>query len=81
MYILAFLFMNLNIFISGYFQATMKPQYAMGINLLRGLILSSAFVLILPLFIGANGIWISMPIVEIISFTIAMVLNYRAKKV
>lgn len=81
MYIIAFLFMNLNIFISSYFQSTMKPQYAMGINLLRGLILSSAFVLILPLFIGANGIWISMPIVETISFAIAMVLNYRAKKV
>ncbi|ABX42765.1 MATE family efflux transporter [Lachnoclostridium phytofermentans] len=81
MYILAFLFMNLNIFISGYFQAVMKPQYAMGVNLLRGLILGSAFVLILPLFIGANGIWISMPIVETISFAVALALNYKMKKV
>jgi putative MATE family efflux protein len=81
MYILAFLFMNLNIFISSYFQSTMKSQYAMVINLLRGLILSSAFVLILPLFIGANGIWISMPIVETISFAVALSLNFRAKNV
>ncbi len=79
MYILAFLFMNLNIFISSYFQAVMKPQYAMGINLLRGLILSSVFVLILPFFMGANGIWIAMPIVEVISFAIALLLNNRAK--
>lgn len=79
MYILAFLFMNLNIFISSYFQAVMKPQYAMGINLLRGLVLSSAFVLILPLFLGATGIWIAMPIVETISFTVAMILNCKSK--
>lgn len=80
MYIIAFLFMNLNIFISSYFQAVMKPQYAMGINLLRGLILSSAFVMILPLIIGDNGIWISMPIVEAISFGVAIMLLCKAEK-
>ena len=77
-YIIAFLFMNLNIFISSYFQSVMKAHYAMGINLLRGFVLSSILLMVLPVFIGANGIWIAMPIVELVSVAVALILKYKA---
>ncbi len=79
-YFVAFIFVNLNVFGSNYFQSVMQPQYAMGITLLRGIILSSGFVLILPAFLGAHGIWLAIPLAEALTFLIVYVLLQREKK-
>ncbi len=76
-YFVAFLFMNLNVFGSNYFQSVMKPQYAMLISILRGLVLSCMMVLVLPLILNAFGIWLAMPMVE---FTTALVVFALVKK-
>lgn len=76
-YYIAFLFMNVNVFGSNYFQSVMKPQYAMIISTLRGLVLSCIMVVVLPLILDAFGIWLAMPIVE---FVTAMVVIAFVKK-
>lgn len=78
-YSIAFLFLNLNLFGSSYFQSVMKPYYAMIISVLRGLVFSSVMVMLLPAFFKAEGIWIAMPIVEIATASIMVYLMRKEK--
>jgi len=66
----AYIGLTVNMFYSNYFQAILKPAKALSICLLRGLLLSNLFVFILPTFFGINGIWITIPIVEFITFVV-----------
>lgn len=63
-YFLSLFFAMVNVYFSVFFQAMVKPKYAMTISLLRGFILSILFVLIFPVFFGANSIWWVMVFVE-----------------
>lgn len=73
-YFISFVGMVLNIFFSNYFQASMEPQKSLLICLLRGVILSSILVLTLPVFFGVMGIWWVMPITELVTFLVAIIL-------
>ena len=66
-YFFAYLFMNFNIFFSGYFQ------------ILRGLLLSSVLVAVFPMIFGANSIWYAVPVTECITFLVAMVFLFLGK--
>lgn len=79
-YFTAFIFVNLNIFGSNYFQSVMQPQFAMVITLLRGIFLSCGLVLLLPVMFGANGIWLAIPIAEALTFAVVAILLVRDKK-
>lgn len=80
MYTPAFFFVCINIFFSNYFQSVMKPQFAMAVTITRGLVLSAAFVLVLPMLLGAQGIWISVPLTEILTVGLVLFLNSKMKK-
>ena len=67
-YFFAYLFMNFNIFFSGYFQSTLRPVAAITIQILRSLLLSSVLVSVLPMIFGADAIWYAVPITECITF-------------
>ena len=71
-YFISFLMAVSNIYISGCFQAVMKSGYSMLICILRGLALSSVFVMIFPLLFGSNGIWYVMPCVEFLTLICAV---------
>ena len=71
-YFVSFLMAVSNIYISGCFQAVMKSGYSMRICILRGLVLSSAFVMIFPMFFGSNAIWYVMPCVELLTLIYAV---------
>ena len=71
-YFFAYLFMNFNIFFSGYFQSTLRPVAAITIQILRSLLLSSVLVSVLPMIFGADAIWYAVPITECITFFVAM---------
>ena len=72
-YFPAFLLMGVNMFIVGYFQSTLRPQYSLILCLLRGCILGIVFVYILPPLFGVNGIWASIPLAEALTLLVAIV--------
>lgn len=71
-YFISFLMAVSNIYISGCFQAVMKSGYSMRVCILRGLALSSVFVVIFPLLFGDSAIWYVMPCVELLTLIYAI---------
>ena len=77
LYSLSFILLPFNVFTTYYFQSIMKPSIAFGISLARGAIISGILIMILPAIIGETGIWVAMPITELVVFFIAI---YNIKK-
>ncbi len=74
-YSLSFLLLPFNIFSTYYFQAIMKPAAAFTVSVARGLVISGALILLLPLLGSAELLWYAMPITELI------VMLYAAAKI
>lgn len=72
-----FLFIGLNVFLSGYFTALGNGFISALISSLRSLILVVLFILILPKLLGVSGVWMTMPMAEAVTIFIAVHL-YRA---
>lgn len=66
LYALSFILLPLNVFSTYYFQALMKPGTAFGISIARGAIISGGLILLLPLFLGSAGLWLAMPVTELL---------------
>ena len=64
-YALSFLLLPFNIFSTYYFQAILRPREAFIVSVARGLVISGALILLLPLLAGADSIWFAMPITEV----------------
>ena len=58
--------MPLNIFSTYYFQALMKPKAAFIVSVARGFVISGILIFLLPAVLGADSIWFSMPITEVL---------------
>ena len=65
-YALSFLILPFNIFSTYYFQAIMKPRAAFVVSVARGLVVSGALILLLPMFCHASSLWLAMPITELL---------------
>jgi putative MATE family efflux protein len=57
---------------AGYFQAVGKPLVAMGLSMTRQLILLIPLILVLPLFMGLDGVLCAGPIADFTSFLITL---------
>lgn len=79
LYAPAFVAIALNVAISNYFQGTIRPGYSMAITMLRGLVLNLIFIFALPMALGADGIWMAIPIVEAITVAVALVMFMKTK--
>lgn len=79
-YFVAFFFMGANIVMGGYFQAIEMPNIAILISLLRGLLLIAVFVYVLPMILGVDGIWVSVPLTEFITMIIAVIISKKTLK-
>ena len=66
-YSLAFLFMGFNLFGSSFFTALNDGRTSAILAVCRTLIFLIIPLLILPEFMGVNGVWLSLPIAEIMS--------------
>ena len=62
----AFLLMGFNLFASGFFTALNNGKISATISLSRTLIFLIIPLLTLPTLLGVNGVWLSIPIVEIL---------------
>lgn len=77
-YGISFILLPLNIFSTYYFQALMKPTVSFVVSVSRGALISGVFIYLLPAIAGAEAIWFSMPLTELIvaSYIIAMIIKY-----
>lgn len=70
---LSFLFMGFGIFASGFFTALNDGVTSAVISFFRTLVLQTAAVMILPVFMGINGIWISVVAAEFMAVILSAV--------
>lgn len=67
LYYISYLFMGINIVIAMFFQAIESSSVSTLLSVSRGLVFISIFVMILPVFMGVNGIWLATPFAEAIT--------------
>lgn len=80
LYCISFVLTPLNLFATYYFQSLMKPGISFGISVCRGLIVGGVLVFSLPSLFGANAIWLTMPICELLIAVAATCLLIRYTK-
>lgn len=68
---------SVQIILSGYYQALGRSKEATFLALLRQVVLLIPLALILPLFFGEIGVWIALPISDLISSLVSFVLYRR----
>lgn len=83
MYLFAFgfLFMGANIFASGLFTALGNGKISAILSFLRTFVLIVAAVFTLPLLIGVDGVWLSIPAAELLALVIAVWFLIRSRSV
>ena len=72
LYFLSFVFSEWNIMCGTYFQAIVKPKLSLTVTLMRGVILNSLLVFLLPAVFGVNGIWLVVPVSEAVTAVVVM---------
>ncbi|MFC3901131.1 polysaccharide biosynthesis C-terminal domain-containing protein [Aliicoccus persicus] len=65
-FFIAYLFMGINFVMMSYFQSISQIRMATWITASREIIFMMIFILILPQFLGVNGVWLSIPLAELI---------------
>ena len=63
-YAVSFLLLPYNVFSTYYFQAMLRPGTSIIISVSRGIVISGALIMLLPLILGSNSVWFAMPIAE-----------------
>lgn len=77
-YSLSFILLPLNIFSTYYFQALMKPAASFIVSVARGAVVSGVLIYLLPLALGADALWLAMPITEVLTavYVVAQMMRY-----
>lgn len=70
----SFLFAGIPMFASAFFTALNNGFISATVSLLRTVVFQIAFVLIMPLIFGVDGIWISLACAELCALTVAAIL-------
>lgn len=76
----AFLLSGINIFLSSFFTALNNGAVSAAISFLRTLVFQTSTVLILPLILDVDGIWIAMTISEICAFAVSLSFLFGKRK-
>lgn len=76
-FFLLFPLLGLQIVGAGYFQAVGKPKEAMLLSLSRQVLFLIPALLILPLFLGLDGVWFAIPIADGLSVLVTATLLFR----
>lgn len=79
-YAFAFLFAGFNILASSFFTSLAEAKVSIIVSSLRGWFFVLLFLLILPRFIGVNGVWLSIPLAEALTFFASVFLMKKAFK-
>ena len=79
-YSFSFLFAGINIFASSFFTALNNGKISAIISFLRTVVFQTVSVMVLPIFLGIDGIWLSMVVAEVLSFIVAAIFLKTRKK-
>ncbi len=81
-YSISFLLLPLNVFSTYYFQSILRPKAAFVVSIARGLVISGALIMLLPL-IKPSAIWFAMPVTELLVavYVVFMMLRYKKTSV
>lgn len=71
------IFFALNVAFVGYYQSVTNAGRAIFYTMLRGIIFPVATFMLLPLFIGANGLWLAIPAAELATLLIIVAMHSR----
>lgn len=76
---ISFLLCGVNIFTSGMFTAFSNGKVSALLSLLRTFIFLSSGIIFLPSLIGVNGVWLSVPLAEIMTlvFSLFYISKYK----
>lgn len=76
----AFLLAGFNIFVSSFFTALNNGAVSAAVSFLRTLVFQTASVILLPLIIDVDGIWLAMVVAEICAFIISLTFLITKRK-
>jgi len=77
MIVLLFPFIGFQVIGAGFFQSIGKARPSIILSLSRQVLFLIPLILLLPLIMGINGIWIAFPIADFLAITITGTLIYR----
>ncbi|WP_449354596.1 MATE family efflux transporter [Virgibacillus natechei] len=80
LFFIAYLFMGINFVMMTYFQSVAQIRMATWITASREIIFMMIFILVLPLIIGINGVWLSVPLAELVVMTTIIVYVKRNRE-
>lgn len=80
-YFIAFFIMGLNIVTTSLFSSINKPRESFIISIMRGCIAIIPLILILPRIWGMPGVWITIPLAELMTLIISIRLYTKNKKI
>lgn len=72
-----FLFIGVNVFLSGYFTALGDGLTSAVISTLRSLAFVILFIFLLPELVGVNGVWMTMPMAELCTTLVSVPLYWN----
>ena len=76
----AFLLIGSQIVVAGYFQSMGRASIAIFLYLSRQLLFLLPGLLLLPRFFGLDGVWLSIPLADVLAFTVSMSILYLAHR-
>lgn len=74
LYFIAFPAVGANLYLTSYFQSTVNPRASLALSLLRGCVLSIVLVYLMPMVMGVNGIWLSLPVAEYLTLIVGVII-------
>jgi Na+-driven multidrug efflux pump len=79
LHLFAFVFLvnGLNVLIVAYFTALGQAKISIIISAARGLVFVLIGVTVLPIFMGIAGVWAAIPLAELLTLGVALMLIYR----
>ena len=80
-YFMSFVLMGINIVLTSYLQSKEYAKSAMMISLLRGFAFTVFYVLILSRIFGITGVWMTLPLAEISTIVLAVILSANCRKI
>lgn len=78
---ISFLFAGFNIFVSSLFTALSNGVISAAISFLRSFVVLIGCLLLLPLILGITGIWLAVPVAEIMTLAVCAFFVIRKRKV
>lgn len=76
----SFLLAGFNIFTSSFFTALNNGAVSAAISFMRTLIFQTSSVLILPIFLGVDGIWRAITVAEVFAFILSLIFLFAKRK-